>query len=120
MHAEIAKLGGYYVPINRRELCSSVAGPDDSLWLQRSGSAGHIEPLGPEISAVGDPRLRRRFWNDLCRHAGLDSNAQASLQRGYESTDGGDHGCLSDPLGLLRSFDCVATSNRMEPDRGVY
>ena len=104
----------------QREFCSSLVDLDDCLWLLGLGSTRHVEPLDPEISTVGDPRLRCRFWNDFCGVAGLDRNAQASLQCGYEPTDSGDHGGLSDPGGLLRSVDCVATGNRMERDRGVY
>ena len=46
--------------------------------------------------------LRRTtwFWNDLCRFAGLDRDAQASIKRGHEPKDG-NHG-LFHPLGLLR------------------
>lgn len=92
----------------QREFCSSLVDLDDCLWLLGLGSTRHVEPLDPEISTVGDPRLRCRFWNDFCGVAGLDRNAQASLQCGYEPTDSGDHGGLSDPVGLLQR------------DRGVY
>src|SRR5208283_693162 len=59
------------------------------------------------------------IWNDLCRDAGFGRDAPASVKRGHEPKDGGNHGRLSDPLGLLRFVDCVATGGRLERYRGV-
>ena len=57
--------------------------------------------------------------NDLCRSAGPDSDAKASVKCWHEPEDGGNHGNLSNPLGLLRLPDRFATGDRMEHRRGV-
>ena len=72
------------------------------------------------IPAIRDSGLCGRFWHHLRGASGLDRNAQASFKRGYESAHGGYHGDFSDYLGLLRPPDLVATSHRLELNRGAH
>jgi len=53
----------------------------------------------------------------LRRCAGPDREVQASVQPGNESKHGGDHGSLSDTLGLPRSVDSFTPGHRVECNR---
>src|SRR5271166_6151212 len=92
---------------------------DGLVRLSGPDAKGQTELARPSYTALRGPRLSGRIWNDLCRAARLDRDAQASLHRGHEPTDGSNHGPLSDPLGLLRLIDCFATGHHLERDRGV-
>src|SRR3984893_16530366 len=81
---------------------------------QDLGSTRHAESIFPWASTVRDLRLSGGYGNNLCCRAGFGQHAQTSVARGYVPNDGGNHGHFSDPLGLLRDFDCFATSDRME------
>jgi hypothetical protein len=70
--------------------------------FQRSEIFGFVAGLGATIAAVPDLVAM-----------------QASVQRWHQPEDGDNHGGLSDPMGLPRFVDCVATRNRMERDRSV-
>jgi hypothetical protein len=93
--------------------------PGDSVWLSGSGSTGHCEPTRPSISAIRGLWFYRGIGNNFCSYAGLDCDAQASVQRRNESEDGGHHGSLSNIVGLLRPVDSFAAGDRMECDCGV-
>ena len=73
-----------------------------------------VEPAHPQVSTVRDPWIHGRLRNDLRRGARPDHDAQAAVKRRYESEDGGNHGHLSDRLGLLWFVDCFATGDCME------
>jgi hypothetical protein len=79
----------------------------------------HAEPTHPQSSPVRDLWLFGGIWNDLCRRAGLDRDAQTSIKRRHEPKDGDNHGRFSDPVGLLRLADCFATGDPMERGGGV-
>ena len=100
-----------------RERFFLLARPDHALRLPGPGSTRHAESILPRASTVRDLRLSGGFGNNLCRRAGFGQHAQTSVARGYVPNDGGNHGHFSDPLGLLRDFDCLATSDRMERGR---
>ncbi len=93
--------------------------PDYALWLSGLGSSRHIEPTHPQVSTVRGLRLCGGFGNYLCRRSGLGDDAQASVKCWHEPKDGGNHGRLSDPLGLLWLVDSFATGDRMERGRSV-
>ena len=76
--------------------------------------------LDPKITAVRGHWHLGGLWNDFCRPAGLDRDAQAPVKQGHEPKDGGNHGRISDPLGLLRLIDCFATGHCMERGCGVH
>ena len=63
--------------------------------------------------------LYRGNGHYLCRCAGPDREVQASVQPGNESKHGGDHGSLSDTLGLPRSVDYSRPLTRLECDRSA-
>jgi hypothetical protein len=66
--------------------------------LQRSEIFGFLAGMGTTFAAVPD----------------LVSMLKRRSRAGYVPNDGGNHGQFPDPLGLLRRFDCFATSDRME------
>ena len=78
------------------------------------GSSRYVELAHPPVPPVGDRGPFGWIWNNLCRHAGLDCDVQATIERGHEPKDGGNHGGLSDPLGLLRLVDSFQTRNPLE------
>jgi hypothetical protein len=49
--------------------------------------------------------------------AGSHCNAEAPLDRGHESANGGHYRLLPDPMDLLRHPDCFAARRPVEPDR---
>ena len=59
----------------------------------------HAEPTHPQSSPVRDLWLFGGIWNDLCRRAGLDRDAQTSIKRRHEPKDGDNHGRFKDPVG---------------------
>lgn len=93
--------------------------------LAVSGREGLV--LHDTVACSSRSFVGRRFWvlwQDfrqpcLCRFAGLDRYAQASFMRGDEPEDGRNCGYVSNPLGLLRSVDRLATRGRTEPSGGI-
>jgi len=108
--------GGMHGPIQQGDPGASSSGPNYALWLSGPGSAGHLESIPPEFSTVRDFWLYSGLGYDLCRCAGLAGHAPASLKRRHAPKDGGHHGSLSDPLGLLWLVDCFSTRDCMERD----
>src|SRR5215469_9363872 len=90
-------------------------GPDPA----GSTSAGHDEPASSQVSPVRDCRLPGRPWNHVCRGAGPARHAQAPIDRRDEPKNGGNYGCLSSPLDLLRIVDPFTTRDCVESDCGV-
>src|SRR5437762_1634112 len=91
-------------PIQQIDARSSRPGPDHALCLSGPGSTRHAEPTHPQSSPVRDLWLFGGIWNDLCRRAGLDRDAQTSIKRRHEPKDGDNHGRFSDSVvyyGLL-------------------
>jgi len=88
-------------------------------WLPVLSSQRLTQPACPQASTVRDLWLSGRSWDNLRSCPGLDCDAQAPLERGYESQNGCDYGTVSNPLDLLRSADWVATSDCMEPGRCI-
>ena len=72
--------------------------------IKRSEIVGLLAGFGTTFAAVPDliTMLKRR------------SSA------GHEPKAGRNHGCLSDPLGLLRVVDCFAAGGHLERGRGAH
>src|SRR6266566_5854704 len=85
-------------PIQQIDARSSRPGPDHALCLSGPGSTRHAEPTHPQSSPVRDLWLFGGIWNDLCRRAGLDRDAQTSIKRRHEPKDGNNQGRFSDPI----------------------
>src|SRR5262252_3698455 len=107
-----------HASIRRSESCPGLMQLDDPVWLPGSGSTRHSKPAHTKISPIGGLRLRGWFWHNVRSHAGFACNAETSVQRRYESTNGSHYGCLPDPMDLLRLADSVAARDRLECDRG--
>src|SRR5207248_11369006 len=86
-------------PIQQIDARSSRPGPDHALCLSGPGSTRHAEPTHPQSSPVRDLWLFGGIWNDLCRRAGLDRDAQTSIKRRHEPKDGDNHGRSSPFVG---------------------
>ncbi len=86
-------------PIQQIDARSSRPGPDHALCLSGPGSTRHAEPTHPQSSPVRDLWLFGGIWNDLCRRAGLDRDAQTSIKRRHEPKHGDNHGRSSPFVG---------------------
>ena len=73
--------------------------------------------LIPQVSTIRNTGISGRVWHNLCRRARLVQDVQATVQPGHKPDDGRYHGCFSDCLGLLWSFDCVTAGDFVELDR---
>jgi hypothetical protein len=107
-------------PIHQTKAAAYLSTLNRAVWLPKFGSPRHPEPVHPEVSKVGDLWLYRRPWHNVCRCPGLARHASASVCCGNKPEDGGDHGCLPDIVGLLRTSDFVAADNCMECDWNLY
>src|SRR5271155_994019 len=99
--------------------CSSVERDGHAHWMLGTHSK-YRKPAASQFSAF------RYFWfrgwpgDNICCLARPDRNAQATLNCGHESEDGGHYRLLPDPLDLLWHPDYFATCRRVEPDRCVH
>jgi hypothetical protein len=77
------------------------------LFLSPSGLGGYQDLVPHDTFSLLSPRFRRSeilgfvagLGRTLCGRARLGRDGQASIKCQHESEDGGNHRCLSDPLG---------------------
>ena len=89
--------------------------------------AGCEDLVPHDTQSLLDPNLRRSevvgivagFGTTFAAMPDTDCNAEAAIKCWHESKDGGNHGSVSDSLGLLWFIDCVATRGDMEHHRGI-
>src|SRR5215470_6091123 len=109
--------GVEYGPTEELGACGPSPESDRTFGMRGPSSTRDTESADPNDETLGDHWYLGRIWNHLCCHAGPDCNAQAPIERRHESENGGDHGSVSDSLGLLRFIDSFTASGAMERHR---
>src|SRR5215475_6554490 len=80
----------------------------------RKPATRHAEPSASTLSPIRNLWICGGIRNDICRRAGLCCHVPAQVQRWHESKDGSHPWHFSNPLGVLRTVDFVATGGRLE------